>query len=211
VARPREFDEDAAVERALDLFWTRGYEATSVDDLCAVTGLSRSSLYTAFGGKRDLLLRAVDSYGDRRTPVIAAALARPVPVRDAFAGLLSDFIDQIVAGPGRRGCFLGNCAAELPRSDRLAMARLRDGLARTEATFREALAGAQARGELPARADIGALARFLTAGIQGLRLVGKVNPDRKALEDIAATLLRCLGPGEAKGFGVSSTGGRKKQ
>jgi TetR/AcrR family transcriptional repressor of nem operon len=211
VARPREFDEDAAVERALDLFWTRGYEATSVDDLCAVTGLSRSSLYTAFGGKRGLLLRAVDRYGDRRTPVIAAALAGPVPVRDAFAGLLSDFIDQIVAGPGRRGCFLGNCAAELPRSDRLAMARVRDGLGRTEATFREALAGAQARGELPARADIGALARFLTAGIQGLRLVGKVNPDRRVLEDIAATLLRCLGREEAKGFGVSSKGGKKKQ
>lgn len=211
MARPRKFDEDAAVERALDLFWSRGYEATSVDDLCAATGLSRSSLYAAFGGKRDLLLRAVDRYSDRRTPVIAAMLARRQPVRDAFAGLLHAFIEQIVAGPGRRGCFLGNCAAELPRSDRAAMARVRDGLARTEATFREALAGARTRGELPLNADVGALARFLTAGIQGLRLVGKVNADRKALEDIAATLLSCLASQRTDGFQDSSKGGKKKQ
>jgi TetR/AcrR family transcriptional repressor of nem operon len=194
MARPREFDEDAALERALDVFWTRGYEATSVDDLCEVTGLSRSSLYATFGGKHDLLLKAVERYSDRRSPVIAAALSRHVPIRDAVAGLLSDFIDQIVAGTGRRGCFLGNCAAELSRSDRPAMARVRAGLARNDATFGEALGRAKAQGELPAAADVDALARFLTAGIQGLRLVGKVNPDRKTLEDIAATILHCLGP-----------------
>jgi TetR/AcrR family transcriptional repressor of nem operon len=194
MARPREFDEDAALERALDVFWTRGYEATSVDDLCQVTGLSRSSLYATFGGKRDLLLKTVERYSDQRTPVIAATLSRHATIRGAVAALLNDFIDQIVAGTGRRGCFLGNCAAELPRRDRPAMARVRAGMARTEATFRAALAEAQARGELPPGADVDALARFLTGGIQGLRLVGKVNPDRKALEDIAATILNCLGP-----------------
>lgn len=194
MARPREFDEDAALERALDAFWTRGYEATSVDDLCAVTGLSRSSLYATFGGKRELLLKTVERYSDRRTPVIAAALARHATIRAAVAGLLNDFIDQIVEGSGRRGCFLGNCAAELSRGDRPAMARVRAGLVRNEATFRAALLRAEAGGELPDGTDIDALARFLTAGIQGLRLVGKVNPDRGTLEDIAATILTCLGP-----------------
>jgi TetR/AcrR family transcriptional repressor of nem operon len=175
--RPREFDADAALDRAMDLLWTRGYEATSVDDLCEVTGLSRSSLYATFGSKRDLLLRSVDRYVERRTPNIAAILARPLPVREAFAALLREFIDQIVAGSGRRGCFLGNCAAELPRADRTALARVRQGMGRTEAIFRDALARGKARGDLPRKADVDALARFLTAGIQGLRLVGKVNPD----------------------------------
>lgn len=192
MARPREFDADAALERAMDLLWTRGYEATSVDDLCEATGLSRSSLYATFGSKRDLLLRSVDRYVERRTPNIAAILARPLPVREAFAALLREFIDQIIAGSGRRGCFLGNCAAELPRADRKALARVRQGMGRTEAIFRDALARGKARGELPRKADVDALARFLTAGIQGLRLVGKVNPDRAMLEDIAATMLRCL-------------------
>ena len=192
MARPREFDLNAALERAMDVFWSKGYEATSLDDLCEATGLSRSSLYATFGNKRDLLLQTVDRYIERRTPNIKAVLARQPNIHEGIAALLREFIDQIVSGAGRRGCFLGNCAAELPRSDRTALARVRRGLARTEETFREALARAAARGELPVAADVDALARFLTASFQGLRLVGKVNPDRAVLEDIAATILRCL-------------------
>jgi TetR/AcrR family transcriptional repressor of nem operon len=192
MARPREFDAEVALESAMELLWTKGYEATSLDDLCEVTGLSRSSFYATFGSKRKLLLRSVDRYVERRVPNLIETLVRPIPVHDAFAALLGDFIDQIVAGSGRRGCFLGNCAAELPRSDRGALTQVRQGLGRTEAVFREALARAKARGELQPEADVDALARFLTAGIQGLRLVGKVNPDRSALEDIAATMLKCL-------------------
>ena len=192
MARPREFDVNAALERAMDVFWSKGYEATSLDDLCEATGLSRSSLYATFGNKRDLLLQTVDRYIERRTPNIRAVLARQPNIHKGIAALLREFIDQIVSGAGRRGCFLGNCAAELPRSDRTALARVRRGLARTEETFREALARAAARGELPVAADVDALARFLTASFQGLRLVGKVNPDRAVLEDIAATILRCL-------------------
>jgi TetR/AcrR family transcriptional repressor of nem operon len=199
MARPREFDADVALDRAMEVFWSKGYEATSLDDLCEATGLSRSSLYATFGSKRDLLLRTVDRYAEKRAPDLAGILAQPIPVRDAFAALARHFIDQIVAGAGRRGCFLGNCAAELPRNDRAALARVRQGLQRTEATFRAALARAAANRELPADADLDALARFLTAGFQGLRLVGKVNPDRATLEDIADGLLRCLPAPAASG------------
>ena len=192
MARPREFDADAALDRAMETFWSKGYEATSLDDLCEITGLSRSSLYATFGSKRNLLLRSVDRYVEQRNPRIAAILAQPLPIRDAFGALAQQFIDQIVSGPGRRGCFLGNCAAELPRSDRAALAHVRKGLESTEATFRDALTRAKARGELPVGADVKALARFLTAGFQGLRLVGKVNSDRAVLEDIVTTMLQCL-------------------
>lgn len=192
MARPREFNADSALNRAMDMFWSKGYEATSLDDLCEVTGLSRSSFYAAFGSKRDLLLRSVDRYIEQRNPRMAEILAQPIPIRAAFASLAQSFIDQIVAGPGRRGCFLGNCAAELPRSDRAALARVRQGLESTELTFRTALERARTRGELKPDADIDAMARFLTAGFQGLRLFGKANPDRATLEDIAATMLRCL-------------------
>src|SRR5712692_9884766 len=173
MARPREFDADTALDRAMEVFWSKGYEATSLDDLCEVTGLSRSSLYATFGSKRNLLLRSVDRYVEERNPRIAAVLAQPVRIREGFEALARQFIDQIVSGPGRRGCFLGNCAAELPRGDRAAQARILHGLESTEATFREALARAAARGELPPGAEVDALARFLTAGFQGLRLVGK--------------------------------------
>jgi TetR/AcrR family transcriptional repressor of nem operon len=192
MARPREFDTSAALDRAMEVFWTRGYETTSLDDLCAATGLSRSSFYATFASKHALLLLTVDRYADLRAPIFAAALAAPRGIHDALAELLRELIDQIVSGVGRRGCFLGNCAAELPRSDRAALARVRQGLLKIEAVFLAALERAKATGELPRGTEVGSLACFLTAGFQGLRLIGKVNPDRAVLESIAASILQCL-------------------
>ena len=184
MARPRAFDTTAVLEHATRVFWTRGFEHTSLDDLCAATGLNRSSLYAAFGDKRDLYLQSLARYE-------AGSLAR---IHKAFDGrgaregleaLLAGLIDAIVEGPGRRGCFIGNCAAEMARLDRTAAARVKQSLERIEAAFREAL-------ERDGLADARSLARFITAGVQGLRLYAKANPDREALEDIAAKLIRCL-------------------
>jgi TetR/AcrR family transcriptional repressor of nem operon len=180
MARPREFDPDTVLESATRVFWAKGFESTSLDDLCNATGLNRSSLYAAFGAKRDLYLSALARYEDGAAARIAAAL-RGRPVREGVEAFLDALIDSIVAGPGRRGCFIGNCAAEMARLDRSTAARVRAGLDE-----------ARARGEFADDADTGALARFLTAGVQGLRLVGKANPDRRGLEDIAAVMLRCL-------------------
>lgn len=191
MARPREFDMDAVLERATQVFWARGFEHASLDELCEATGLARSSLYAAFGAKRDLYLSALARYEEGSAARIAAALEGR-PVLEGVKAFLDALIDSIVAGPGRRGCFIGNCAAEMARLDRGAAARVRKSLGRIEAAFRDPLERAKARGELPAGSDIGALARFLTAAIQGLRLVGKANPDRTALEQIAAVMLNCL-------------------
>ena len=191
MARPRGFDADEVLERATRVFWAKGFEHASLDDLCEATGLGRSSLYAAFGDKRDLYLGTLSRYEDGAAARIAAALERR-PLRAGLAAFLDALIDSIVAGPGRSGCFIGNCAAEMVRLDRRAAARVRRSLARIEATFRDGLEKARSRGELPAGANCGALARFLTAGIQGLRLVGKANPERAALQDIARVMLRCL-------------------
>jgi TetR/AcrR family transcriptional repressor of nem operon len=192
MARPREFEPDAALQRAMQAFWAKGYKATSLDDLCTATGLSRSSLYAAFGGKRALLHRSLARYEEEAVARITAALAKPLPIREAIAGFVSELIDSIVAGPGRAGCFIGNCAAELAGQDRATAARVRQSLARIEGVFADALAHAQLRGEFRSDADVASLARFLVSGIQGLRLVGKANPDRTALTGIAAVMLRCL-------------------
>jgi TetR/AcrR family transcriptional repressor of nem operon len=192
MARPREFDVAAALERAMQVFWSKGYESTSLDDLCEATGLGRSSLYAAFGDKHGLYLEALDRYEEGSAARLNEALTRPVPIREAIGGFIARLVDDIVAGPGRRGCFIGNCAAELAGDDREAAARVRRSLERIETAFRDALGRAKARGELGSRADVAALARYFTAGIQGLRLVGKAKPDRAALADIAAVLLSAL-------------------
>lgn len=192
MARPREFEIDDALERAMQVFWAKGFEATSLDDLCEATGLGRSSLYAAFGDKQALYTRALDRYEDAAVERITATITAAPSARQGIAAFIARIIDSIVAGPGRRGCFIGNCAAELVRGDRSGAARVRRSLDRIESTFRTALENAQANGELTPAADVAALARFITSGIQGMRLVGKANPDRAVLEDIADVMLRCL-------------------
>jgi TetR/AcrR family transcriptional repressor of nem operon len=188
MARPREFDADAALEHAMHVFWNKGYEATSLDDLCKSTGLGRSSLYAAFGDKRGLYFKALERYEAAAQVRVAKALSAG-PLRSALAAFIGRIIDDIVAGPGRRGCFIGNCAAELSRMDRTAANRVRRSLERTEAVFADALALARDRGEFDASVDVKALAEYLVAGIHGLRLIGKAKPERAVLAGIAANLL----------------------
>jgi len=184
MARPREFEAEQVLEQATRVFWARGFEHSSLDDLCAATGLNRSSLYAAFGDKRALYLQTLARYEEGSVERIRKAVAGRSP-REGLKAFLAGLIDAIVAGPGRRGCFIGNCAAEMARLDRAAAARVKQSLGRIEETFRVAL---EAGGIAEARAR----ARFITAGVQGLRLYGKANPDRKALEDVADQLMQCL-------------------
>jgi TetR/AcrR family transcriptional repressor of nem operon len=192
MGRPREFDPDAALERAMQVFWARGYEAASLDDLCASTGLGRSSLYAAYGGKRALYLSALERYEAAALGRIDAALASCASPREGIAAFIERIIEDIVAGPGRRGCFIGNCAAELSRQDKTVAAHVRHSLERVQNKFRDALLKARDAGQLNKNADIDALAAFLMSGIQGLRLIGKANPDRTLLQSIAKVMLRCM-------------------
>ncbi|HEY3917842.1 MAG TPA: TetR family transcriptional regulator [Stellaceae bacterium] len=191
--RPREFDPDLALERAMQTFWSQGYESTSLDDLCDAMALSRSSLYAAFGDKRALLLRALTRYTTKGTARFVAILADR-PIRDALAMLFDELIGQILADSEHRGCFIGNCTAELARDDE-AMAIVRGAMRRNEDHFRAALEAAQARGEIQPGVDATALARFLFTGLQGFRLLAKADPDRARLRDVARVMLTCLDVG----------------
>lgn len=192
MGRPREFDPDHVLEQAMRVFWRKGYAGVSVDDLCEATGLSRSSLYVAYGDKRTLYLRALERYESASIERLARAMAGEEPVRDRIARFLATLVDDIVRGPGRRGCFIGNCAAEVAAVDKATAARVRRSLERIEAVFFAALQDAQERGELTRTTDVRALARFVAASIQGMRLVGKTGADRQVLEDIARTIVGAL-------------------
>lgn len=192
MGRPREFDPDHVLEQAMRVFWRKGYAGVSVDDLCEATGLSRSSLYAAYGDKRTLYLRALERYESASIERLARAMAGEEPVRDRIARFLATLVDDIVRGPGRRGCFIGNCAAEVAAVDKATAARVRHSLERIEAVFFAALQDAQERGELTRTTDVRALARFVAASIQGMRLVGKTGADRQVLEDIARTIVGAL-------------------
>lgn len=192
MARPREFDLNDTLDRSMQAFWAKGFEATSLDDLCAATGLGRSSLYAAFGDKQGLYLDVLARYEAAAVSRINAAVSGSASPRSGIVAFVHKIVDDIVAGPGRRGCFIGNCAAELARQDKVVASRVRESMARVQNTFRDVLLQAKGAGQLGKHADVDALAAFLMSGIQGLRLVGKANPDRAVLTNIANVMLRCL-------------------
>ena len=191
MARPREFDEAEVIERAMNRFWSHGYEATSVDDLCAATGLNRSSLYRSFGSKRELLDIALSTYEKRSLAKIRDVLAER-PIKEGLRLFLMGAFHEDSSGRASWGCLIGNCAGELAERDPQARQRLRQSLFRIEAIIREALETAQRDGELTTRTDPQSLAQFIMTQAQGLRLVAKTRPTRDILENIVATTLSIL-------------------
>jgi TetR/AcrR family transcriptional repressor of nem operon len=187
--RPREFDTEAAVARAMNVFWSSGYHGTSLPDLLEATALSRGSLYAAFGDKHGLFLRALDRY-------INDALARLEgeldPRKSALAGVrtcLAGYVDRTSGSAGKRGCLLVATAMELAAHDPDVEQRIRRFFRVLETRLAEALACARASGELADGVDPKAAARLLVCLVEGMRVVGKTGSDRTTSQAAVQTLI----------------------
>src|SRR4030088_3592079 len=112
MGRPREFSDPVVVAAAMEVFWEKGYEATTTQDLCTRTGLGRGSLYNAYGSKHRLYEEAVRRYAATKAETQLAMLAEPGPVRERLRELMLGVIDTDLADPGRRGCLALNAATE---------------------------------------------------------------------------------------------------
>ncbi|MEE4543021.1 TetR family transcriptional regulator [Streptomyces sp. V4-01] len=190
MARPREFDTDRAVERAMDLFWRQGFAATSLQDLTAELGIGSGSLYAAFGSKEGLYERALAAYCTGQAGELVRNLEEAQEVRPALRSLLTGLMEADLAAP-ERGCLLVNSATE--RAGHPAtVARVSATMRRVESALTEALVRARARGELASDKEPAALARFFTTFIQGLRVMGQARADRAFTEDAIDTALRAL-------------------
>ena len=193
MARPREFEIDEALEQAMRVFWAKGYEAASLHDLIEAMGLSKSSLYRAFGSKHELFLSTIDHYVRTITVRRAAALiAEGSDVRSGITSLFNGFLEDILCQHERLGCFLNNCAVEVAAGDPAAAKRVEAGLAHLAETFHDAVRRGRATGEIPVESDPRALARYLTSSLHGLIVMAKLKPDRQALEDVTRIVLSAL-------------------
>ncbi len=164
VGRPREFDEERALEAAMDEFWKKGYESTSLNDLCCCTGLHKGSLYQAFGDKHQLFMRSLNHYADREFKDVAAvALEQDSPL-DSIRALVRTVCDHAAEG---RGCLMINSMVELAPHD----PEVRDMLAqegqRRIGVMAELLTKAQELGEIRAELDPLKLAQQLMVGLAG--------------------------------------------
>jgi TetR/AcrR family transcriptional repressor of nem operon len=192
VGRPKQFEHDVALDRAMRVFWSRGYEATSIQHLVDRMGIQRGSLYGAFGDKRALFFAAIDRYDRVVTAKLLAALDGTESGKDAIRKFF-EFKVELALEPGRpRGCLVTNSAAELASRDRGTATKVGAVLAKIEAAFQRAVIRAQKTGEIDRARDARALARFLTSSAQGLSVMAKTIPERTVLEDIVEVVLSVL-------------------
>jgi TetR/AcrR family transcriptional repressor of nem operon len=192
MARPRTFEEAAAVEAAMNCFWRRGYEATSVRDLCAAMGIAGTSLYNAFDDKRSLFIRALERYMDGATRERIGRLEKSLAPKDAIRRFIGDIVERSVNDRDRRGCFLINSALEVAPHDRELGAEIAQRLGEIEAFFRRAIKAGQADGTIPADRDARDLARLLLGILLGIRVLARAKPDRALLEGMARPALALL-------------------
>jgi TetR/AcrR family transcriptional regulator, transcriptional repressor for nem operon len=176
--RPRSFDVEAAVERAMNVFWSRGYHGTALPDLLRATKLSRGSLYAAFGGKHALFLRALDRYIAERQAWMDVELdPRGAPVAGLRA-CLAGYAERASGANGRRGCLLVATAMELAAHDAQVERRISGYFKTMEAKLAGALSRAKAAGELADGVEPATAARLLICLTAGLRVMGKTVLDR---------------------------------
>jgi TetR/AcrR family transcriptional repressor of nem operon len=191
MARTKEFDPDAALQRALELFWERGYEATSMADLVARLGVARASIYATFGGKHELYLKALERYLETTDPNIVTALSQPGPVLPTLRALVRSYAEQS-ASEDRRGCMVVNAAVELAPHDAAAARFVESSWSHLETALTSALVRAQAQGELADAKDPRAIARLLLVLLQGMRVLGRTSGGGARLRDAAAQALTLL-------------------
>ena len=184
------FDRDVKIEQAMQLFWEKGYEATSVQDLVDHLGLNRSSLYNAFGGKHDLYLEALDRYRRQDIEWLRGQLQEaPTAVdgiRQAFVAVAERATESCC------GCFTTNAAVECAPRDASTQERARESFEEMRSLFRAAAQRAQEEGAIDTARDPTALGRHLTNTYNGIHLTAKTDPPDEVVQDIVDETLRGL-------------------
>lgn len=198
MARPREFDEAAVLDAAMECFWAKGYEATSVRDLTARTGLCGASLYNAFGDKRLLYARALDRYVEDSIGARIRRCERLAPLA-AIETFFAEILERSLRDPARRGCMLVNAALEAAPPDAALRATVAGTLVRIEDFFAGCVRAGQADGTVAASAPPEDVGRHLLAVLMGTRVLARIRPEPALLEGAVATALSVLRSGAAGG------------
>ncbi len=192
MARPREFNEDVALDAAMQCFWAKGYQATSVRDLEAETGLTTPSLYNAFGDKRALFRRALQRYAENSARVRIARLEANLPPKEAIREFIREIVEHSLNDKERRGCLIVNSALEIAPHDPDIGAEIATRMAEVEAFFRRSIVAAQKDRSVPPDRNPKDVARLLLGVTIGIRVVARTNPDRQLLEGMTRPALALL-------------------
>jgi len=192
MARPTTFDKAKVLEAATNLFWERGYFATSMSQLVDSTRLNPGSLYAAFDSKQGLLLASIDYYGERSVARVDKILTTASSPIEGIRQYLQRVATQGSASNLRRGCFMINTVLEVAPHNEMVRKRVQQYLNAIEDRFRQALEAAQATGELAANKNAAQLAKYLMINIWGIRVLQRMSPPTTTLLEMTRPFFELL-------------------
>lgn len=196
--RPRAYDPDQALARAMAAFWNAGYAGTSLDDLSAATGMNRPSLYGAFGDKRKLYRTLLDRYRTVARSGMSSALAGDLPLRKALWRVYQMALSLYLPPDSKaRGCFWISTAVTQSTVDPEVRADLAAGLKDLDDAFEARFRLAVERGEISGKADPSALAQIASATLYSLAIRSRAGASRAALEKIAKSAINLMCEGDS--------------
>jgi len=183
--RPRAYEPDVALGKALDLFRRQGFAATSLDDLSEATGMNRPSLYGAFGDKRELYIKSYQRYREEARASMVEIFRQEMPVRQRLERIFAAALNIYLSGEtGPRGCFTVVTAASEAVGDPEIRAMVLDGLTELDKAFTNCFRRAKETGELPESADPAALAQVASSTVHSIAIRSRARVSRKDLEAI---------------------------
>lgn len=195
--RPKAYNETKLLDQAMNAFWARGYDRTSIQDLVGCTGVNRASLYDAYPDKRTLFIAGVRRYLDLVVEDNVRRLYAVEPGGEAVRQFFLKFVEA-PAERMRRGCLLTNSAVEIGLEDEEIAALIRGAFARFEQAICDRLTQAQRAHQLPEGADPRALARHLFAVLQGMRVMARVGVDQDLMRQVVNSALLLISPGQGR-------------
>lgn len=191
--RHKNFDVDAALEKAAEVFWDKGYDATSMTDLLAAMGIQKGSFYDTYGSKRDAYLRALEDYSNRQFAALLDSIAGKGP-RESIEFAIQAALADCSSPKGHRGCMVLNCALELAHTDTGAQRIVRQSFSTFEEGYETLIRAAQAAGEVSQDLDASATAKAILALLMGMRVHVRAGAPRSTLEVLAGQALGLLKP-----------------
>ncbi|WP_428354435.1 TetR/AcrR family transcriptional regulator [Methyloprofundus sp.] len=192
MARPKAFNREEVLDKAVAVFWATGYEATSIQDLVNGMGIQRGSLYATFGSKQKLFLQSLDRYGKVVVKQFLDILESKVSGVEAIELFFAQLVEHLLTAGPLRSCLVTNSAIEGGIRDEETKQKVLHLLNALGNGFYQALQKAQTNGEISTELDLKQLASFLTSSMQGLLVMGKVCSQRSVLEDINKVTLSII-------------------
>jgi TetR/AcrR family transcriptional repressor of nem operon len=192
MARTKDFDEDEVLTRAMNLFWSRGYNATSMEDLVSGLGISRSSLYDTYTDKHSLFIKALENYQQMGYTKLQETASHPGPAKETIRKLIEMATEGLLAGKQQKGCFMLNAGVEVAPHDREVKNLVHRNDQLMGEMFFQIIQRGKKNGEIKNRRDARTLSSFFLNTVKGLQVTAKSGPDKSVLDDIITMAVSTL-------------------